>query len=74
MISKALLRKRLGVALGQPVKPCDFTWFFARFCEVANRPDLRTVKTLSYEDVTAFSDYVGYDLHFPIPLPILVQI
>ena len=74
MISKALLRKRLGVALGQTVKPCDFTWFFARFCEVAHRPDVRTAKMLSYKDVTAFSDYAGYDLHYPIPLPLLRQI
>ena len=74
MISKALLRKRLGVALGQPVKPCDFTWFFACFCEQALRPDLRTAKMLSYEEVTAFSDYAGYDLHYPIPLPLLRQI
>ena len=74
MTSKALLRKRLGVALGQPVKPCDFTWFFAYFCEKAHRPDLRTAKALSYEDVTAFSIFAGYDLHFPIPLPILRQI
>ena len=74
MTSKALLRKRLGTALGKPLKPCDFTWFFASFCEKAHRPELRTAKTLSYEDVTAFSIYAGYDLHFPIPLPLLAQI
>ena len=74
MISKSLLRKRLGVAIGQAIKPCDFTWFFGCFCEKTGRTDLRTAKELSYEDVAAFSKYAGYDLHYPIPLPILVQI
>ena len=74
MISKALLRKRLSVALGKEVKPADFTWFFGCFCKKTQRPELRTVKELSYDDVTALSEYCGYDLHFPIPLPLLVQI
>ena len=74
MTSKALLRKRLSIALGMQVKPADFSWFFKTFCEEMNRPDLRTVKELSFEDVEAFSQFCGYELKYPIPLPILVQI
>ena len=71
MIAKALLRKRLGIAIDKQLTPSDFTWFFSAFCEKWNRPDLRTVKELSYDDVCAFSRYCGYDLNFPIPMPIL---
>ena len=75
MITKALLRKRLGVALGQTVSPADFTWFFARFCEYRGLPpELRTAKQLDQETVNAFSQYAGYDLRFPIPLPLTPQI
>ena len=71
MISKALLRKRLGVALGKPITPSDFSWFFACFCEKTGRKELRTAKELTYEDADLFGRYCGYDLHFPIPLPLL---
>ena len=74
MTAKALLRKRLSIALGTQVKPADFTWFFKTFCEKTNRPDLRTAKELSLEDVEAFSQFCGYELKYPIPLPIMVQI
>lgn len=70
MTSKQLLRKRLSVALGKQVSPADFSWFFSCFTNAVNRPDLRTAKQLTYEDVTLFSKYCGYDLHFPIPLPL----
>ena len=70
MISKSLLRKRLGVALSKTISPADFSWFFRCFCEKTGRHDLRTAKELSYDDVGLFSLYCGYDLHYPIPLPL----
>lgn len=69
MTSKALLRKRLGSAIGKNLTPAEFTAFFACFCSHDIRPELRTVKALTYEDVEAFSRYCGYNLNFPIPLP-----
>ena len=74
MISKKILRKRLSVALGKQLKPADFTWFFGYFCEKSGCMRLRTAKELSYEDVRKFSQFCGYDLNFPIPLPLWVQI
>ena len=74
MTSKQILRKRLGVAIGKAIKPADFTCFFKYFCEKMQRPDLRTVKELSFEDVKVFSQFCGYDLTYPIPLPLWVQI
>ena len=70
MTSKQILRKRLGVAIGQSVTQTQFTRFFACFCERQGCPQLRTAKELDYDEVTAFSQYCGYDLHFPIPLPL----
>ena len=70
MIAKALLRKRLSVAIGKNLTPAEFTSFFACFCKHDHRPDLRTAKELSYEDVEAFNRYFGYNLKFPIPLPL----
>ena len=72
MTSKLLLRKRLGTALGKEVSSSDFTWFFGRFCEYYGLPaKVRTAKQLDEERVLAFSEYAGYDLRFPIPLPLL---
>ena len=73
-LTKQILRKRLSVAIDHNINTSDFSWFFARFCEATNRPDLRTVKQLSCEDITLFSKYCGYDLNFPIPLPLWAQI
>lgn len=75
MISKSLLRKRLSLAIGKQLRPAEFSWFFARFCEAKDRDKrLRCAKALTHDEVTEFSQYCGYDLHFPIPLPLLVQI
>lgn len=74
MISKTMLRKRLSVAIDKQLTPSEFTFFFACFCEHDNRHDLRTAKELSHEDAAAFSRYAGYDLLFPIPLPLIGQI
>ena len=74
MISKTVLRQRLGVAIDKQLTPAEFTSFFACFCEHDNRYDLRTAKELSNEDVAAFSRYAGYDLQFPIPIPLFGQI
>ncbi len=70
MITKALLRKRLSLAIGKQLTPAEFTAFFACFCAHDKRTELRTTKELSFQDVTAFSNYCGYDLHFPIPTPL----
>lgn len=74
MITKALLRKRLSLAIGKQLAPSDFTWFFTAFCEKAKRPELRTAKQLDEESLHAFSEFAGYDLRFPIPLPLTTQI
>ena len=74
MISKTVLRQRLSVAIDKQLTPSEFTSFFACFCEHDNRHDLRTAKELSIEDVAAFSRYAGYDLQFPIPIPLIGQI
>ena len=71
MLTKQLLRKRLGVAIGKSISPKEFTWFFACFCEKRGCPSLRNVRKLTHDEVQAFSEYAGYDLHFPIPLPFL---
>ena len=75
MIGKAILRKRLGVALGKEVSEYEFTWFFGYFCERTKRPrEVLTAKELTETQVMAFSEFCGYDLRCPIPLPLLVQI
>ena len=75
MTTNQLLRKRLGVALGQTVAPAEFSWFFARWCEYSPQyAHLKTAKHLTAEQVMAFSRYAGYDLRFPIPLPLLEKI
>ena len=74
MISKTVLRQRLGVAIAKRLTPAEFSSFFACFCEHDNRHDLRTAKELSSEDAMAFSRYAGYDLLFPIPIPLIGQI
>ena len=71
MITKQLLRKRLGVAIGKNISPTEFSWFFAAFCDKFHRDDLRQVRTLSYDDAEQFSRYAGYNLFYPIPLPFL---
>ena len=71
MISKQLLRKRLSLAIGKQISPKDFTWFFAYFCEKNERMALKNVRKLTHDEVQAFSEFCGYDLHFPIPLPLL---
>ena len=70
MISKELLRKRLSVAIGKNIPKSTFTWFFGCFCEAVSQPQLKTVKALNMEETEAFSRYAGYDLKFPIPLPL----
>ena len=70
MISKSLLRKRLSVAIGENIPPATFTWFFRCFCESVSQPQLKNTKELTTEEVNAFSRYAGYDLKFPIPLPL----
>jgi hypothetical protein len=72
MISKKILCKRLSTALGQDIES-KFTWFFGYFCERKNREDLRQVQQLEMDDVMAFSQFCGYDLRFPIPLPLIVK-
>ena len=75
MIGKAILRKRLGVALGKEVSEYEFTWFFGYFCDLMHqRSAVRTAKELDEKTVIAFSIFCGYDLRCPIPLPLLVQI
>ena len=72
MMSKQLLRKRLGVALGRPVRPAEFSWFFECFCEKNPQyKSLKNVRNLDANAVEDFSRYAGYDLRFPIPLPLL---
>lgn len=71
MISKQILRKRLGVAIGKSISPKEFSWFFGRYCEKVNLPDLKNAKQLTYEEVEGFSRYAGYDLKYPIPIPFL---
>ena len=70
MISKQLLAKRLSVAIGKKLSQSEFAHFFAYFCEHEKRPDLRTVKNLDEKDVVVFNWFCGYDLRFPIPLPL----
>jgi len=70
MISKQLLRKRLSVAIDKNLSQPEFSHFFVYFCEREKRDDLRTVKNLEEEDVMVFSWFCGYDLRFPIPLPL----
>ena len=73
MISKKLLCKRLSSAVGRDLTN-DFPWLFRYFCEKTHRQDLRTTKQLSEQDVIAFSQFCGYDLRFPIPLPLLAKL
>lgn len=75
MTSKALLRKRLGVAISNTVSSADFTWFFGYFCQKhPEYPRMKTAKELTEEQVLLFSSFCGYDLRFPIPLPLTAQI
>ena len=70
MISKQLLRKRLGVAAGKDISPKEFSWFFECFCaKYPQYQELKRVRNLETDVVEAFSRYAGYDLRFPIPLP-----
>ena len=74
MTSKSILCKRLSTAVGKTIPPADFTWFFGRFCELYGLPKkVKNAKTLDEETVLAFGNYAGYDLRFPIPLPILAK-
>jgi len=56
--------------LGEEIKYDQFGWFFQRFCEVYNRPDLINLHQISTDDVLLFSQYAGYDLRFKKPVPI----
>ena len=70
-ISKEILRKRLGVAIGRIVPKAEFTWFFGCFCTKTGQPEIvRKARELDLEHVRQFSEYCGYDLYFPIPLPL----
>ena len=72
MITKSLLRKRLGVAIGKSLSPKEFTWFFESFCEKNPQYQLlKRARNLDANAVDAFSRFAGYDLRFPIPLPFL---
>ena len=72
MISKAILRKRLGVAIGKIVSPKEFSWFFDYFCEkTAQCKSLKRARNIDTNTLEAFSRFAGYDLQFPIPLPFL---
>ena len=74
MISKAILRKRLSTAIGQEIDRSHFSWFFGRFCDKYGLPDeVRQAQLLDDETVKAFSEYAGYDLRFPIPLPLTAK-
>ena len=74
MITKSLLRTRLEVALGQKLPKSTFTWFFGYFCDMYGLPsNIRTAKQLDEATVIAFSECAGYDLRFPIPLPLMVK-
>ena len=82
MISKQLLRRRLSIAIGKDVQYSDFTWFFGRFLVQAPkiarklktkiRPvnEIKSAKTLNPAEINVFSEYCGYNLNFPIPLPL----
>ena len=75
MISKAILRERLGKAIGKEIDESHFAWFFSRFCDVNNlAKDIRCAKRIDDETVKAFSEYAGYDLRFPIPLPLTAKL
>jgi len=74
MLSKQLLRKRLGSAIGKEISPKAFSWFFSRYCEVSGMSSLKNSKQLTEEEVIGFSRYAGYDLRYPIPLPMLPEI
>ena len=74
MISKALLRKRLSTAIGQKIDDKKFTMLFLRFCEVYGvSTKVKYAHQLDEETVKAFSEYAGYDLRFPIPLPLTAK-
>ena len=73
MIPKKVLCKRLCTAVGSDIT-LQFPWFFRYFCEKEHREDLRTKKHLSEQDVQAFSRFCGYDLRFPIPLPLVEKL
>ena len=70
MTSKSIIKKRLGVALGKSVSDKQFAEFFAYFCERTGRKDLRCSRQLNDSDLMLFSRFAGYDLRFPIPLPL----
>ena len=70
MTPKSIVKKRLGVALGKAVSDKQFAEFFAYFCERTGRKDLRFVRQLSDSDLILFGRFAGYDLRFPIPLPL----
>ena len=62
MISKSLLRKRLSLAIGKQLRPADFSWFFARFCEAKDRDKrLRCAKALTHDEVTEQVTLLGAD-------------
>ena len=71
MISKQLLKKRLGLAIGKTISDKRFSDFFDCFCRKYNRPALKKRRKLTDEEADAFSRYCGYDLRFPIPLPFM---
>lgn len=72
MTTKALLRKRIGLAIGKNISPKEFSWFFDSFCEKNTQfRVLKRVRNLDANAVEAFSHYAGYDLRFPIPIPFL---
>ncbi|MBQ7530707.1 MAG: hypothetical protein IJT12_03290 [Paludibacteraceae bacterium] len=80
LISKTVLRHRLSTAIDKRIAPEEFAWFFGCFCaryvhysaryELRDIRIMRNAKGLTYHEVQAFSDYCGYDLRFPIPLPL----
>ena len=74
MISKSVLHKRLNKAIGQEIDEKKFSMFFLRFCEVYGVSEkVKNAHQLDDDTVMAFSEYAGYDLRFPIPLPLTAK-
>ena len=69
MISKKVLCKRLSVALGKDIS-LRFPWFFGYFCDYVGCEELRQKQLLELDEVEAFSRFCGYDLKYPIPIPL----
>lgn len=72
MTTKVLIRQRLSTAIGKKLSQAEFSHFFVYFCEREHREDLKRCHALDETDLLQFSRFCGYDLRFPIPLPLLI--